>query len=348
MNVPLLNTEQLYQAVRRIGKVETELVIYPQQWHGIRTPSYQKDRDERYIAWYDKFLKPASTVKSEQKPETTSLLGVPLYTPDLAPAAKKAADENLAKAREEFAKTPDDADTIIWLGRRAAVAGHVREAVDVFTRGVAKFPNDARFYRHRGHRYVTLREFDKAIADLTKATLLIAGKPDVPEPSTADPKVMSSETLHYAIYYHLGLAHYLKGDFASALKVYQQCAAVAKGSDDQTAGASDWLYMTLRRLNRSAEAAKVLETIVPNMNVKDDQQYYDRLMMYKGVYAPEDLLRAGGDAISSATYAYAVGNWYLYNGRPEDAKAIFQRIIKGSNWMPFGLIAAEAELARMK
>jgi len=193
-----------------------------------------------------------------------------------------------------------------------------------------------------------VREFDKATCDLTKASQLIAGKPDEPEPSTADPKVMSSETLHYAIYYHLGLAHYLKGDFAKALPVYRQCLAVAKGSDDQTVGASDWLYMTLRRLGRTEEAAKVLEPIVPGMKVKDDQQYYDRLMMYKGARTPDDLLRAGGDPVSAATLAYGVGNWYLYNGRKDEAKALFQQIITGPNWMPFGFIAAEAELARMK
>jgi hypothetical protein len=70
--------------------------------------------------------------------------------------------------------------------------------------------------------------------------------------------------------------------------------------------------------------------------------------MYKGALAPEDLLRAGGDGVSAATYAYAVANWYLYNGRAEEARALFARIVKGSNWMPFGFIAAEAELARMK
>jgi len=56
MNVPLLNSEQLYQALRRLGR-ETELVIYPGQNHGIRRPSYVKDRYERYIAWYDRFLR---------------------------------------------------------------------------------------------------------------------------------------------------------------------------------------------------------------------------------------------------------------------------------------------------
>jgi dipeptidyl aminopeptidase/acylaminoacyl peptidase/tetratricopeptide (TPR) repeat protein len=351
MNVPLLNTEQMYQAVRRAGRVPTELVIYPGQWHGIRTPSYRKDLNERYIAWYDRFLKPVPVVGADpvgQPREATSLLGAPLKPVELAPAAAKAADAALEKARVDFAKSPDAADTIVWLGRRLAAAGHVRESIDVYTRGISRFPADARFYRHRGHRYVTLREFDKAIADLTKATQLIAGKPDEPEPSTADPKVMSAETLHYAIWYHLGLAHYLKGDFIAAEKAYRQCLAVAQGNDDQVAGASDWLYMTLRRLGRTDDAAKVLTTITPTMKVTADRNYLDRLLMYKGVYAPEDLLRAGGDAISSATYAYAVGNWYLYNGRMPEAKALFQQIVKGSNWMPFGFIAAEAELARMK
>jgi tetratricopeptide (TPR) repeat protein len=282
------------------------------------------------------------------KPETTSLLGVPLYPVELVPAAKKVAEENLEKARQEYAKAPDSADAIVWLGRRAAVAGHVREAIDAFTRGIAKFPADARFYRHRGHRYVSVREFDRAIADLTKASQLIAGKPDEPEPSTADPAVMSSESLHYAIYYHLGLAYYLKGDFAHALPVYRQCLAVAQGNDDQIVGASDWLYMTLRRLDRTADAAQVLEAIVPGMKVKDDQQYYDRLMMYKGLKRPEDLLGAGGDPVSAATLAYGVANWNLYNGRKAEANALFERIITGPNWMPFGFIAAEAELARMK
>jgi dipeptidyl aminopeptidase/acylaminoacyl peptidase len=59
-NVPVQNSEQLYQALRRLGK-DTQLVEYPGQGHGIRRPSYQKDRYERYIAWYDKYLKPATT-----------------------------------------------------------------------------------------------------------------------------------------------------------------------------------------------------------------------------------------------------------------------------------------------
>ena len=65
-NVPLLGSEQMYQALRSLG-VDTQLVIYPGQFHGITTPSYKKDRLERYLAWYDKYLKPAPPTTSNSR-----------------------------------------------------------------------------------------------------------------------------------------------------------------------------------------------------------------------------------------------------------------------------------------
>ncbi len=55
-NVPLLNSEQMYQALRSLGR-PTELVIYPGEYHEIRTPSYQRDRLRRYLDWYGRYLK---------------------------------------------------------------------------------------------------------------------------------------------------------------------------------------------------------------------------------------------------------------------------------------------------
>ena len=57
-NVPIINSEQMYQAMRRLGRT-TELVVYPGQFHGITKPSYVKDRYLRYLAWYGRFLQPA-------------------------------------------------------------------------------------------------------------------------------------------------------------------------------------------------------------------------------------------------------------------------------------------------
>jgi dipeptidyl aminopeptidase/acylaminoacyl peptidase len=58
-NVPIIGGEQMYQALRSLG-VETQLVIYPNQFHGITVPSYRIDRLQRYLGWYDRFLKPAA------------------------------------------------------------------------------------------------------------------------------------------------------------------------------------------------------------------------------------------------------------------------------------------------
>ena len=55
-NVPIINSEQLYQALKRLGRT-TELVVYPGEYHGFTTPSHIKDRLERYLAWYAHYVK---------------------------------------------------------------------------------------------------------------------------------------------------------------------------------------------------------------------------------------------------------------------------------------------------
>ena len=68
-NVPIQGGQQMYQALRSLG-IDTQLVIYPNEFHGITRPSYVKDRYERYLAWYDKYLK-----KSAPAPSTSPAQG---------------------------------------------------------------------------------------------------------------------------------------------------------------------------------------------------------------------------------------------------------------------------------
>ena len=351
MNVPLLNTEQMYQAVRRLG-IPTELVIYPGQNHGLTRPSYIKDRFERYVKWYDAYLRPekAAATAAAKTPEAKGLDGRSFFAPELSADAKKRLDDNLAGATADFVKNPDDAQNIVWLGRRLAYLSRYREAIDVFSRGVAKFPADARPLRHRAHRYITTRQFDKAIVDFEKAAKLMTGRPNEGEPDGAPGRRPSpSATLKFNIYYHLGLAYYLKGDFAKALTAYRECMKYSTDNDDSLVATSDWLYMTLRRLDRKADADKVLEPIKEGMNVLDNGAYYQRLLMYKGLRKPEEVLGSDEqDPLQIATQGYGVGNFYLVNGDTERAKAIFKRVVAGSQWAAFGFIAAEADLSRMK
>jgi dipeptidyl aminopeptidase/acylaminoacyl peptidase len=66
-NVPVQGGQQMYQALRSLG-IDTQLIIYPNETHGIQRPSYQRDRMERYLAWYDKYLKPAPAAATSGAP----------------------------------------------------------------------------------------------------------------------------------------------------------------------------------------------------------------------------------------------------------------------------------------
>jgi hypothetical protein len=119
-------------------------------------------------------------------------------------------------------------------------------------------------------------------------------------------------------------------------------------SPENLVATSDWLYMTLRRLGKKEEAAKVLEPIHAGLDVQDNTAYFNRLLLYKGERKAEDVLDpATDDGIQLATQGYGVGNWYLYNGQPAKAREIFEKVVSGPQWPAFGFIAAEAELARM-
>ena len=217
-----------------------------------------------------------------------SVTGKPLYPMELPNRAELEA--NLTKAEDDLAKAPDSADALIWVGRRQGYLWRYKDAIATFTKGIERFPEDARFYRHRGHRYITVRNFDGAVADFEKAVTLIKGKPDEIEPDGA-PNAAGKprSSLQFNIWYHLGLAYYLKGDYANAKRAYDECMKVSTNDDSITA-TSDWQWMTYMRLGDKAAAAKVLERITPKMDILENGSYHKRLLMYKGLEKPEALL----------------------------------------------------------
>ncbi len=85
------------------------------------------------------------------------------------------------------------------------------------------------------------------------------------------------------------------------------------------------------------------------MDILDNGAYYQRLLMYKGLRKPEDVLGSDEqDPLQIATQGYGVGNFFLVNGDVERARAIFRRVVAVPQWAAFGFIAAEADLARLK
>ncbi|MEZ5420458.1 MAG: tetratricopeptide repeat protein [Vicinamibacterales bacterium] len=292
---------------------------------------------------------PAATAPAptpEPEPEARSVTGRALVPMELANRAKLEAD--LAAAEAELAKNPGSADALIWVGRRQGYLWQYRNAIATFTKGIEAFPEDPRFYRHRGHRYITVRNFDGAVADFEKAVTLIAGKPDEVEPDGAPNAAgVPRSTLQFNIWYHLGLAYYLKGDFANARRAYDECMKVSDNDDSVTA-TSDWLWMTLMRMGDKAAAAKVLTRITPKMDILENGSYHRRLLMYKGLETPDALLdTANADDLTIATQGYGVGNYYFVTGDAAKAKEIFDRVLAGKQWAAFGYIAAEVDRAKM-
>jgi tetratricopeptide (TPR) repeat protein len=281
-------------------------------------------------------------------PEATSLLGKPLISPPIPDNARAKLEADLTAARAALERAPDDPDARIWVGRRLGYLGRYRDAIAAFTEGVERFPKDARFLRHRGHRYITVREFDKAIADLERADALVAGAADQIEPDgQPNDRNIPLTTLNSNIRYHLALAYYLKGDFAKAAPVWQR-ARDAVRNPDNLVSATHWLYLTLRRLNRADEATRALEGIVPGLDVVENGSYYSLCQMYKGMRPAEDVLKGAGGGPSGAAVVYGVSAWHDVNGRAADANALRRQLVDGPDWAPFGVIAAEADLARAK
>lgn len=289
--------------------------------------------------------------KMDKAPEVVSLLGTNFYEPDRAPDAQQKLDSNLALAKKNFIDDPSE-ENYIWYARRLGYLSRFNEAIEILNEGLERYPNSYRLLRHRGHRFISIRLFDRAVDDLTKASELMSPWPPEIEPDGAPNKLnIPLSSIQFNIWYHLGLAHYLKGDFEKAEQAYIECLKVSN-NDDLLVATIDWFYMTYRREGKTEPAKGILGNITDSMRIIENDSYYRRLQMYQGKFKPEDLLSVDPSAedydLSLATQGYGVGNWYLYNGDTTEATEIFEKVVTGKSFASFGFIAAEAELARMK
>jgi tetratricopeptide (TPR) repeat protein len=264
--------------------------------------------------------------KGPGEPEAVSLLGRPLYRTPATGEALAKLEGDLRAAALKLEGDPESPETIILYGRALASLWRYREAVDVYSRGIAAHPDHAMLHRHRGHRYITLRALDRAVSDLARAAEL--------------------DGQDFDIWYHLGLAHFLCGEFALAEPAYRRCRAVCK-DDGSVIAVSNWLYLTLRRMGRTAEAAQVLEGVQEGMEPGENGAYHNLLLFYKGKKSEAELEAAASKSdLDLATTGYGLACWHLANGDKDKASAYLERILAVPYWPAFGFIAAEAERAR--
>lgn len=277
--------------------------------------------------------------------EAVSLLGDTLRVLPLPPDTRERYQRQLTDSYNAWRQHPTNLDSIIWYGRRLAYLGRYREAIDVFTRGLERHPDDPWLLRHRGHRWISVRELDRAIADLSRAQRITRDTPDQIEPDgQPNERNQPIGTLHSNIRYHLGLAHYLRGEWDAALRVYRDELA-GDVNNDRRVSVTHWAYLASCRQSRTAEARSWLTPIRRGMQVIENGAYHRLTLLYKGELAADSLLGATvGSAITDVSTAYGVATWHLCQGRRDEALRIYRAIVATGQWAAFGFIAAEAEL----
>ena len=269
--------------------------------------------------------------------------------PSLSDSIKKVFEANLRSVEKKYKADSLNDENIIWYGRRLAYLGNYKEAINTYTKGVNLHPDNARFYRHRAHRYITLRCYDNAIADLKKAIDLIKDQIDeIEADGIPNERNFPTSTLHTNIYYHLGLAYYLKGDNRQALLAWEKCLDIAD-NDDMKVATLNWLNVALRKMGRQKDAEQHLKEVTSEMEIIENHDYYDILLMYKtGDDSKLAEKTQNQQTLSNATLGFALGTYHQLKGNKDKAKELFEKVVAGNQWSSFGYIAAETELAKMK
>jgi tetratricopeptide (TPR) repeat protein len=274
--------------------------------------------------------------------EALSLDGRELRAPQLEAAVAHDREAALADARLALERTSADLDAAIWVGRRRAYLGRYRDAIAHYTAALQRWPDAPELLRHRGHRHLTVREFDRAVADLQRAAELVRGQPDRVEPDGLPvPGRPPHSTLQFNIHYHLGLAQFVRGDFAAAARAWSDCLDVAGNHEAQVA-VRHWLWSVHMRLGDRDRAAAAVAPVHPDLDVIENRSYLELCLLYRNGTRPVE--RAGGS--SGAALQFGLAHHELVRGDPAAARRAFAALAASPEWAAFGVIAAEAELAR--
>lgn len=279
---------------------------------------------------------------------SASLLGGTHPPLRLDPVVKHQREAELAAARSRLAAHDGDRDSWIWVGRRLAYLGRFREALDVYSAALLRFPDDPRLLRHRGHRHLTLRELEAARRDLARAAAGIATLPnEVEQDGLPNPRNEPRTTLHGNVWYHLGLAEYLLGNDAEALAAWDRARAIA-GNDDAWVAAAYWSVLGSWRVG--VDPKPILAEVTADMDLVENHTYHLLLLVFRGDVDAAPLRAAvldpeTGGGVDRATLGYGLAAQALAAGETDTGLALCRAVLRSPAWNAFGYLAAEATLA---
>lgn len=296
--------------------------------------------------WFIAAINIAAPAAAQAPLEARTFAGAPLVRPELPEDFRAVQEGFLAESERLLAADPANADAAIWVGRRLGYLGRYNDAIAAYKAGAALHPFDARFLRHLGHRFITLRRLDEAIRSLETAAALMAGRPDEVEPDgLPNAAGIATSTLKGNIYYHLGLARFLNNDFAGAADAFAAAAALA-GNPDSAAASCYWLYLARTRAGDEKGAKAALAPVSPEWEIIENGEYHRLALCYKGDLDCETLLEEARTApgVAGTTLLYGLAVRRLIAKDRTTAGALMREIIARDDWASFGHIAAEADI----
>jgi len=278
--------------------------------------------------------------------------GTPLIRPQIDNADRKQLDRDLTNALIEYNRRPESEDAAIWYVRRLGYAGRYNEAIDVATRAISLHTKSYRLLRHRGHRYITLRQFDSAIADLTRASELFTGSIDRIEPD-GQPNAagVARSTDWFNIAYHLGIAYYMKGEYQSADEWFARSLDTPLVNDDLGVAATYWRINCHARGAAGGPSAITTLTlkVTPYLTILENFAYRDLCLLHQGTMSLEQVrepVKKNPSELSTRYYGIAV--WLQTMNRSSEAEEAMRELITANNWPSFAHIAAEVDLNKAK
>jgi tetratricopeptide (TPR) repeat protein len=214
----------------------------------------------------------------------------------------------VARTQAALAADPRNVQRRIHVAVAQSGVRQFREAIATLSDGLSMTPDDVMLLRWRGHRYISVREFALARADLTRGYAL--------------------DSTNYGILFHLGVLHFAEGRFTDAVTMFMRAQPLAPDGGER-AGSTDWLWMSLARAGRYAYVSRL--------------RLYRGEVTPATLFTPADTADT-----QVATLNYGVGNWLLVRGDSAGARAAFERSVASGGWAGFGFIVSEMELQRMR
>ena len=221
----------------------------------------------------------------------------------------------------------------------------------IYNKGTDNCPESHELYWYKTLLKTTTRDLSGAIADAERAAALTKDKPDHGFDMRLfmypDPRRYYPSSIHYVIWYHLGMAYYLNGELEKAKDAYIKSGEFIYGNSSLISR-SCWFYPVLRELGEYDQAEALMAGIDDDIKILADPSYKEQSLLFKGTLSVGDIqAKVDNEGNLNIVHEYAIAYWHYTQGDLDKAKVLFERVCARPEIGNYVQIAAEAKLKEL-